>query len=87
VTTDERPSAGSRASWAVLALLILALALGAVAIVADDQPTAGSPVTTGLVGGGGVDAINVSGMNNNVVFHAGSPKLNKSGFDNTLQQG
>ena len=33
------------------------------------------------------DAIDVSGMNNNVVFHSGSPELNKSGFDNTLQQG
>lgn len=32
-------------------------------------------------------AIDVSGMNNKVVFHSGTPELNQSGFDNTVQQG
>jgi hypothetical protein len=31
--------------------------------------------------------IDVSGMNNKVVFHSGSPKLNESGIDNTVQRG
>jgi hypothetical protein len=153
---EERPNAVSRAGWAVLAILIVALAIGAVAIVVDEQPSAGSPMTPEIVGGGGpvpekpavtksvtpqpveslsvagvgnnrtlacgdkaasisgvdntvvltgrctrVDisgfqntvtideagVIDVSGMNNKVVFHSGSPKLNESGIDNTVQRG
>jgi hypothetical protein len=32
-------------------------------------------------------AIVVSGLNNRVVFHYGTPELSQSGFDNTLQRG
>ena len=32
-------------------------------------------------------AIDVSGMDNKVVFHTGTPELNQSGFDNTLERG
>ena len=32
-------------------------------------------------------AIGVSGLNNRVVFHYGTPELSQSGFDNTLQRG
>jgi hypothetical protein len=31
--------------------------------------------------------IDVSGMNNKVVFHSGSPELKESGIDNTVRQG
>jgi hypothetical protein len=33
------------------------------------------------------DAIVVSGMNNAVVFHSGTPELDNSGLDNTLGRG
>jgi len=100
VTTDERPIAGSRAGWAVLALLLLALALGAVAIVADEQPNAGSPVPTGLVGGGGpvpeepalttavtlqpVGSLSVAGVGNNRTLACDDKLVSVSGVDNTV---
>jgi hypothetical protein len=34
-----------------------------------------------------VDAINVSGYNNVVIFHSGTPKITDSGYSNNIQQG
>jgi hypothetical protein len=160
---------GMRVGWIVLALLILGLIVGGIAIVSGrlapaHQPVAGTPTTAPVVGGGGAvpgrspapsagpstaapaprppsggalsvagvgnertlacndsvvsisgvdntvvltghctrvdisgvqntvtideaDAIDVSGMNNKVVFHFGTPELSQSGFDNTLERG
>ena len=33
------------------------------------------------------DAIEASGMNNKITFHSGSPRIDKSGFSNTVEQG
>ena len=32
-------------------------------------------------------SIDVSGLNNRVIFHFGTPELSQSGFDNTIQRG
>ena len=34
-----------------------------------------------------VDAIDASGLNNQVTYHSGSPKISKSGDGNLVQQG
>ena len=97
---EERPSAVSRASWAVLALLIVALAIGAVAIVVDEQPSAGSPMTPEIVGGGGplpekpavtksvtpqqVESLSVAGVGNNRTLACGDKVVSVSGVDNTV---
>ncbi len=33
------------------------------------------------------DTIEASGMDNKVTYHGGSPKVDKSGFSNTIEQG
>ena len=97
---EERPSAVSRAGWAVLALLIVALAIGAVAIVVDEQPSAGSPMTPEIVGGGGpvpekpavtksvtpqpVESLSVAGVGNNRTLSCGDKAVSVSGVDNTV---
>ena len=97
---EERPSAVSRAGWAVLALLIIGLAIGAVAIVADDQPSAGSPMTPEIVGGGGpvpekpavtksvtpqqVESLSVAGVGNNRTLACGDKVVSVSGVNNTV---
>ena len=97
---EERPSAVSRIGWAVLAILIVALAIGAVAIVADDQPSAGSPMTPEIVGGGGpvpekpavtksvtpqqVESLSVAGVGNNRTLACGDKAASISGVDNTV---
>jgi hypothetical protein len=97
---EERPSAVSRIGWAVLAILIVALAIGAVAIVADDQPSAGSPMTPEIVGGGGpvpekpavtksvtpqqVESLSVAGVGNNRTLACGDKVVSVSGVNNTV---
>ena len=97
---EERPSAVSRAGWAVLALLIVALAIGAVAIVVDEQPSAGSPMTPEIVGGGGpvsekpavtksvtpqqVESLSVAGVGNTRTLACGDKVVSVSGVDNTV---
>ena len=97
---EERPSAVSRAGWAVLVLLIVALAIGAVAIVVDEQPSAGSPMTPEIVGGGGplperpavtksvtpqqVESLSVAGVGNNRTLACGDKVVSVSGVDNTV---
>ena len=34
-----------------------------------------------------VDEINVEGMDNVVIYHSGSPQVNKQGVNNSVQQG
>ena len=100
MTTQERPNPVSRIGWAVLALLIVGLAIGAVAIVADDQPSAGSPETPDIVGGGGpvpekpavtksvtpqpVESLSVAGVGNNRTLVCGDKVVSISGVDNTV---
>jgi len=97
---DERPSAVSRVGWAVLVLLIVGLAIGAVAIVADDQPSAGSPETPDIVGGGGpvpekpavtksvtpqpAESLSVAGVGNNRTLVCGDKAASVSGMGNTV---
>ncbi|MFZ4372842.1 MAG: DUF3060 domain-containing protein [Mycobacterium sp.] len=155
LSPSEPRGTSMRVGWIVLALLILGLIVGGIAIVSDRRPAGGGPVarpsataaptssptstatvsrpapvrTLSVAGVGnqrtlacndsvvsisGVDntvvltgrcdrvdvsgvqnsvtiddagAIGVSGLNNRVVFHYGTPELSQSGFDNTLQRG
>ena len=100
MTTQERPNPVSRIGWAVLALLIVGLAIGAVAIVADDQPSAGSPETPDIVGGGGpvpekpavtksvtpqpAESLSVAGVGNNRTLVCGDKAASVSGMGNTV---
>jgi hypothetical protein len=34
-----------------------------------------------------VDTVNVSGYNNVVIYHSGTPKITDSGYSNNIQQG